>query len=973
MSLLAQEEDCKILCITETMLNSDISDCEIEINNFRIFRKDRLISKGGGSCIYVHNSIQAILLDDFLIDDCIAVKLFFKPTPLIIFCIYRSPSLDYDACNQMILKLDHYISKIDNCKILTIGDFNLPHVLWDDYIVDCTIDTKNKALLMEQRFLDLFSAHDFTHILGDGNVTRRRLVNDKLQESLLDQVFVSDRNIVKSFTITSPLGKSDHCSIMCNLSVVPDISLLNLNKKNWSTITTEQFNTVDITTDWNYSNGNLTTEEMWDELTGKIDAYIALVPEISVKVSKNGIVYNKSPGWQPNSLKKARRKKDRLWAEFDESPSSRTYNLALQAQADFEKKQRTCMINYEKKIAKCVKTNPKRFYSYLNSKRKAKGSAIHLKDSSGSWAETAEQSANLLADFFASTFKPEDKDTALNIDHDMQLSEKEIGDIMFEKRALQKLLRDLKIDKSMGPDGVHPKLLKHLSNNDNFTSSLLELFQKCFNTGKIPKVWKTAHVTPLHKKGDKSDPRNYRPISLTCVLSKVYEKLLRNHLLDHIEPFIFKNQHGFVPNRSCMSNLLDTMDVAYDLMDTQGAVDILYLDFEKAFDTVGHQKLLLKLRHYGVTGKSLNAVEDFLSDRYFSVRVGNGFSETRCVTSGVPQGTVLGPLLFLIYINDLPNGITSYVSLFADDLKIVADVSNRSISNEDLEKLNIWQKTWDINFNVKDNKCKVLHAGKNNTKLQYHLDGALLPAVEEERDLGVVVDEALKWDKQIQKSMSKTKQVIGWVRRNVISRDQETMLMVYKSLIRPHLEYCVQVWNLPAKHGNWGIIKEIESVQRGFTKLIDGLWHLPYRERLEKLKLTTLLERRMRGDLIETYKILSGKTDYGQDLYRLSRSGMKLVYKGKAGRYRDSFLSNRVIPFWNKIPDSVKSVDTVDAFKAALEAFKQKHLNERDTGNFWDLSEELLDRMSSSDEQRDQYVEYMMDNPDVAKRRGITI
>lgn len=651
-------------------------------------------------------------------------------------------------------------------------------------------------------------------------------------------------------------------------------------------------------------------------------------------------------------------------------PLCKNYNFAIQAQLDYEKKQRTTMVSYEKKITSCLKTNPKRFYSYLNAKRKSRGSVIHLKDSNGKWAKSAEESSTLLGNFFATTFTTEDAETNMTD----PFVGKEINDMIFDKQEIKKCLEGLKIDKSMGPDGVHPKLLKHLSKNDAFVTAVFQLFQQSYSTGKVPKVWKTAQVTPLHKKGDKSNPQNYRPISLTCVLSKVYERLLRNHLLQHLEPFIYKNQHGFMPRRSCMSNLLDCMDYAYDLMDDQGAVDIIYLDFQKAFDTVGHQRLLIKLRNYGVTGKTLKVIEDFLRNRYFSVKVGNSFSKTYNVTSGVPQGTVLGPLLFLVYINDLPNGLMSYISLFADDLKIVADASKTLQTNEDLEKLSQWQKLWNINFNVKDKKCKVLHAGKNNIRAQYFLDGDLLPTVDEEKDLGLIVDESLKWEKQIQKSVSKAKQIIGWVRRNVISRDKETMLTIYKSLIRPHLEYCVQVWNLPAKHGNWNMIKDIESVQRDFTRLIDNLWSLTYKERLVKLKLTTLLERRMRGDIIETYKILSGKTDYGKQLYRVSRSGMKLIYTGKPGRYRDSFLPNRVLSYWNKIPDYVKNADTVTAFKSTLEAFKKNsEKNTAGTGNYWELSEELLDKLSLSDESRDDYVEYMKNHPDVARRRGITI
>lgn len=341
------------------------------------------------------------------------------------------------------------------------------------------------------------------------------------------------------------------------------------------------------------------------------------------------------------------------------------------------------------------------------------------------------------------------------------------------------------------------------------------------------------------------------------------------------------------------------------------------------------------------------------------------------MTSGVPQGTVLGPLLFLIYINDLPNGLISFVSLFADDLKIVADVRKNAQTNEDLKMLDEWQQLWKIRFNTSDQKCKVLHVGNKNQHNKYYLDGELLPTVELEKDLGLFVDDHLNWERQIQKSTSKAKQVIGWVRRNVITRSPNVMITIYKSLIRPHLEYCVQVWNLPAQHGNWKHIMDIEKVQRDFTRLVEGVGLLTYEERLKQLNLTTLIERRMRGDIIETYKILSGQADYGKHMYRISRSGMKLLYTGKPGRFRDAFLPNRVLKYWNKIPDIVKESVTTTVFKTRLENFK-KH-NEEVKGNYWELSTELLNRIKQDEVTRNSYVNFMQNNPDIAKRRGITV
>ena len=242
---------------------------------------------------------------------------------------------------------------------------------------------------------------------------------------------------------------------------------------------------------------------------------------------------------------------------------------------------------------------------------------------------------------------------------------------------------------------------------------------------------------------------------------------------------------------------------------------------------------------------------------------------------------MLGPLLFLLYINDLPGEIYNYISLFADDLKMFAPSSTPEANQNDLDSLKTWQDMWLLNFNQKDEKCKVMHVGKGNPCAQYQLNDTNLPVVTSEKDLGVTVTNTLDWGDHIGNCINKAKQCIGWISRSVISRSPSVMLNIYKTLIRPHLEYCVQVWSPYPRYGNWETIKSIENVQRMFTRLIDGIGLLSYEERLHKLNLTTLLERRARGDLIETYRIVSGIANYGSNLFAVSRNGHLTLPSGK--------------------------------------------------------------------------------------------
>ena len=304
-----------------------------------------------------------------------------------------------------------------------------------------------------------------------------------------------------------------------------------------------------------------------------------------------------------------------------------------------------------------------------------------------------------------------------------------IDELKISIHEVKELLNSINIYKSGGPDNVHPKLLKGLSSNANFVKAIYMLFKKCIDTGQIPSIWKTAHVTALHKKGLKCDVENYRPISLTCILCKLFEKIIRKHIMNHFEPFASNVQHGFLNGKSCLSNLLECFDKVEEILANGDDVDLLYLDFQKAFDTVPHQRLLYKLKSYGISGNVLKVISDFLTGRTFQVRVGDSFSSIFEVISGVPQGSVLGPLLFLIYINDIPDGIKNFLLLFADDVKLIMNANTGSINQQDLDKLCKWQEKWLLIFNTIDHKCKVLPVARGSREVsnKYYLNGYLLP------------------------------------------------------------------------------------------------------------------------------------------------------------------------------------------------------------------------------------------------------
>ena len=275
-----------------------------------------------------------------------------------------------------------------------------------------------------------------------------------------------------------------------------------------------------------------------------------------------------------------------------------------------------------------------------------------------------------------------------------------------------------------------------------------------------------------------------------------------------------------------MTNLLETFDSIFEILGEGNPVDLLYFDFSKAFDRVPHFRLLSKLEHMGIRGNVLNVIRDFLSNRTLKVSVNGKHSETKMVLSGVPQGSVLGPLLFVLFINDLPDNIKSAIKVFADDVKLIGNASRQHDIEDDLKELEHWEKLWLLSFNV--DKCKVLHIQHNENPMNdYYLNGLRMNKSGQEKDLGVLTSDSLLWNEQIESSVSKANQMICWIVRNLILREKSVMLSVYKALVRPHLEYCVQLWNPVAEQGSWGLILELEGVQRRFTRLIDEVGTFP--------------------------------------------------------------------------------------------------------------------------------------------------
>jgi len=467
-------------------------------------------------------------------------------------------------------------------------------------------------------------------------------------------------------------------------------------------------------------------------------------------------------------------------------------------------------------------------------------------------------------------------------------------------------------------------VLKELSKE--LSKPLCLLFNKSIETGIVPTDWKAANVTAIFKKGNKSQPGNYRPVSLTCITCKVMESVVRDVIVSHLidNDLYAKCQHGFRSKRSCVGQLMEVMEDITKLLDDKDSVDVIYCDFRKAFDSVPHERLLLKMRAYGVTGNLLNWVRGFLSGRTQRVRVGDASSSDAGVLSGIPQGSILGPVLFTIFINDLPTCIQSSCKVFADDTKIYGKSSNSQRLQEDVDKMQEWTETWNLYFNV--DKCKVLHIGKNNPCHAYYMTAnnttSKITTCDEEKDLGVVFDKNLSFDTHIQNSINKANKMIGLIKRTFTYLDRDTFLKLYKALVRPHVEYGNVIWHPHLKRQSIAV----ERVQRRATKLLKECHEMSYSERLLHLNLHSLKGRRLRGDLIEAYKLFNGFVDmrwehfFESTPYNNTRNAEgKVFIQHSNTNIRKYCFTNRVANQWNNLSVNLKCAPSTNAFKNQLD------------------------------------------------------
>lgn len=722
--------------------------------------------------------------------------------------------------------------------------------------------------------------------------------------------------MINSICHEAPLGKSDHEVLHINLNIAKShFKELNSEPKyNFYKINQIDFKNYLTSIDWTkLSNMNL--EDAWTFFKNSLHSGFDKFVPLSNQKSKKS-----KPFWLDRKCMKYIRKKYTLYKRYKYSNLHYDYQNYIKARNEAKRQIKKAVREHEKKIACESKTNPKSFWKYVNTKLKRTTGINNLMKPDGTLTDSDSEKANILNNFFSSVFTSENMDNIPDLDpHN---NNQFICDIVLTRLAVEKKLYSLNPNKAIGPDKIPALILKEYS--VELSVPLAIIFNKSLEEGNIPSDWKKADVTAIFKKGDKSNPGNYRPVSLTCILCKVLESFIK----DQIQTFMEQNnlfsdcQHGFRQHRSCVTQLLEVLNDITNFIENSDNVDIIYMDFSKAFDSVPHQRLLIKLKAYGINDKLLTWISGFLENRCQRVKVNGSYSDYNPVVSGIPQGSILGPLLFIIFINDLPECVNSLCKIFADDTKIYSSSDNQKLLQDDLLALLDWSRKWQLKFNI--DKCSILHIGKDDSN-RYYMDESHnneLKQTTKEKDVGVTFDTNLKFDTHISTIVKKANQLAGLVRRSFTFLDKFTFLKLYKSIVRPHLEYANVIWHPGLKRQQ----VVIEKVQRRATKSIAELKDLSYSERLVSLDLPSIKYRQIRADLIQTYKILHGIDNINKDnLFTLSNcnntrnSSFKLYKEFASSSSRCNFLTIRVNSLWNSLSVNTRQAADILKFKIGVD------------------------------------------------------
>ena len=915
--LIAELSQFDILSFSETWLSDSHLSGDLLIPSFHSpERKDR-DNHGGGVIVYVKNTLHYKRRLDLEVRglECIWIELtLLRNRRVLLGVFYRPPNsvIRYNSLIEDSIGLANDTGVED---IIIMGDFNL-----------------NAFFPPAVRKIDsLCHQFGFTQCITDPtNFTES-------SSSIIDLLFIKNSDSLISSGVGDPCLSQNiryHC---------PIFGVFRFTKPPCSRI---------IRNIWMYDAADFNnfrrrlTELDWSSIQdNNVDSYVKKFTAVLTDLMKEFIpnkrvrVNSSDSPWINSIIKLKIRQRKRLYRMAKRSGSTTDWDNFRRARNEVVNLVKKTKYDYYNNIALKLKSSnisPKAWWGILKSfiSPNSRKSLPPLKSPvSDEVVYDTYEKANLLNNHFCHQSCIDDSnhqlpylDTSTN---------NTLESIVITRQEVHDALNLLKREKASGPDGISNRVLIEIA--DQIAPHLAHLFNLSLTSCRMPTSWKIANVTPVFKKGDPSILNNYRPISLLNALEKVFERIIFKHIFNFLVDtnFFTPHQSGFMPNDSTVNQLVYIYNKFCQALDDGLEIRVIFFYISKAFDKVWHRGLLLKLQKAGLHGNLLSWFSNYLSERQQRVVLPGAQSELGAITAGVPQGSILGPLLFLVYINDIVTDISNNINLFADDTSLFVVVNNDDDSlslQADIDKISSWASAWLVNFNPLKSETLTISRKRNQLPMpDFTMSNVSIPKVDFHKHLGVCISNSGNWHDHIEYISKKAWERINIMRRLKFTLDRKSLEVIYFSFVRPLLEYADAVWDncLTADK------QTLDKVQYEAARIVSGCTKLvSINSLLLEVGWDSLANRRRKHKLILFFKMVNGLSPPylnslvpdivgNQSRYSLRNSDNLSNIATRTLLYQNSFLPS-VIKEWNQLPIEVRTSPSVSVFKSRLDHDKPK-------------------------------------------------
>jgi len=899
--------------------------------------------KKGGVGIFVKDTLPIIIRKDLSFDECLVVELRFGHKRIFFTVLYRNPiyksnSQEFLAFVDNFRELHSNIENENPYSVIYTGDFNAQSSQWWPDGNETNEGSIINIILSELGLNQLIS--EPTHF------------RDHCDPTLIDLIICDQPNLVIRSGVHSSIDSTcKHQITFCKMSIkTPKAN--NFKRKVWH---------------YSKADGGLIkraiTDFRWEYHLGKI-----INPNFQVDFLNNAIlnIFNnfvpsstfttslKEPKWINKNVKNLLKKQKKLYAKFKTN--------------GFKEEDKRKVDNIKNECFEAIAASKEHYFKSLGSKLidKDTGQKTYWKILNGLLNKckvsrippllvlnkiiiNCKEKARLFNEYFLEQCKPIANGSILP--NFILLTNSKLDSILINRNIISSIIKNINCNKAHGPDNITGRMIELCG--DDLTLPLCIIYNNILKTGIFPNIWKSANVTPTHKKDNKQFINNYRPISLLPLFSKIFEKIIFSKMYNYFvsNNLITRNQSGFRPNDSVTNQLLYLVDEIHSSLDVNLDVRAIFLDMSKAFDKVWHDGLLFKLKQNGIGGNLLTLLENYLSNRKQRVLINGSDSDWGSIQSGVPQGSVLGPLLFLIYINDLENGLKSQVKFFADDTSLFSIVKDPNISalelNHDLKLISLWAYQWKMSFNPDLNKqaVEVVFSRKLNSvdHPEVYFNGVQVQNVKLHKHLGLLLDSKLSFATHIYSKISLARKGLGIIKKLSRFLSVKTLDQIFKMYVRPHLDFCDVIYHKPSITNPFDsainlnyLMNALERIQYHAALAITGTWKGTNLSKIyEELGWESLTDRRWSRRLFHFYKIQNNLTPYylkipvpPERARLISSRSEKVLHEIRCNSdsYQNSFYPDSV-KSWNNIGHELRSSPSLKSFKASILSLIRPKMN----------------------------------------------